>query len=104
MLSCVTVPLLCGRILFMDGRITNGVAGHFGRQMRKERMTRGWTLVELGERTGLNAAHLGRVEAGKRPPTEEIALVCDAAFPERHGWFSEWHRDSRSWMPPGRHG
>lgn len=85
----------------MDGRITNGVAGHFGRQMRKERTARGWTLVELGERTGLNAAHLGRVEAGKRPPTEEIAAACDRVFPERKGWFSEWHRDSRSWMPPG---
>lgn len=97
----VTGSLLRGSMFLMDGRITNGVAGHFGRQMRKERMARGWTLVELGERTGLNAAHLGRVESGKRPPTEEIASACDAVFPERKGWFSEWHRDSRSWMPPG---
>lgn len=85
----------------MPGRSPNGVAEHFGRQMRKERETRGWTLTELGQRTGINAAHLGRVESGRRPPTEDIAIACDRVFPERDGWFCEWYRDSRAWMPPG---
>lgn len=104
----VTRSLLCGSISIVAGRngnpvgrAANGVAEHFGRQMRKEREARGWTLTELGERTGINAAHLGRVEAGRRPPTEQLALACDHVFPERDGWFSEWYRDSRSWMPPG---
>lgn len=36
-----------------------------------------------------NAAHLGRIEGGKRPPTERVALACDAAFPERQGWYAD---------------
>jgi transcriptional regulator with XRE-family HTH domain len=81
----------------MAGRNANGAAGHFGRQMSKERRARGWTLIELGQRTGVDAAHLGRVENGTRPPTENLAARCDAAFPERQGWFSEFYRESRNW-------
>ena len=35
------------------------------------------------------------------PPTEAIALACDAVFPERRAWFSEYYEDSRTWAPPG---
>jgi transcriptional regulator with XRE-family HTH domain len=81
----------------MAGSQTNGAAGHFGRQMRKERLARGWSLVELAQRMGVDAAHLGRVESGKRPPTESLAVKCDAVFPERRGWFTEFHDESRHW-------
>lgn len=81
----------------MTGRDTNGAAGHFGRQMKKERLARGWTLLELAQRTGLDAAHLGRVESGRRPPTMKIATALDAAFPERRGYFSEWVDESQHW-------
>ena len=81
----------------MAGSSINGAAGHFGRQMKKERLARGWTLVELAQRMGVDAAHLGRVESGKRPPTESLAAGCDAVFPERRGWFSEFHDESRHW-------
>lgn len=47
----------------------------------------GWSLPELSRRTGIDAGHLSRIENGKRPPTEAIALACDAVFPERRGWF-----------------
>lgn len=81
----------------MAGSTVNGAAGHFGRQMKKERLARGWTLVELAQRMDVDAAHLGRVENGKRPPTEYLAGRCDAVFPERQGWFSEFYDESRHW-------
>ena len=81
----------------MAGSQVNGAAGHFGRQMKKERLARGWSLVELAKRMGVDAAHLGRVESGKRPPTENLAVKCDAVFPERQGWFSEFYDESRHW-------
>jgi hypothetical protein len=50
---------------------------------------------------GIAAPHLSRIETGKRPPTENIAMLADQTFPERKGWFCDWYRDSREWMPPG---
>jgi hypothetical protein len=87
----------------MAGSKENGMAGHFGRQVHKERLAHGWSLDELSRRTGINAAHLSRIENGRRPPTEAIAQACDAAFPERRGWFSDWYDESRTWaeVPPG---
>src|ERR1700722_10585846 len=76
-------------------------ATHFGRQMKKERLARGWTLRELAAKTGVNFSHLGRIENGHRPPTETVALACDVVFPERNGWFVEYYQESRTWMPPG---
>ena len=65
--------------------------------MKKERLARGWPILELAQRMGVDAAHLGRVESGKRPPTENLAAKCDAAFPERRGWFTEFYNESRDW-------
>jgi transcriptional regulator with XRE-family HTH domain len=79
----------------------NNAATHFGRQMRKERLARGWSLREFADRTGIDFAHLSRVETGKRPPTEKIAQACDRVFPERRGWFMEYYEESKTWMPPG---
>jgi transcriptional regulator with XRE-family HTH domain len=81
----------------MAGSQVNGAAGHFGRQMKKERLARGWTVLELAQHMGADAAHLGRVESGKRPPTENIAARCDAVFPERRGWFTEFYEESQHW-------
>jgi transcriptional regulator with XRE-family HTH domain len=81
----------------MAGSQVNGAAGHFGRQMKKERMARGWSLEELAKRMGMDAPHLGRVESGKRPPTENLAIKCDTVFPQRQGWFSEFYDESRHW-------
>jgi transcriptional regulator with XRE-family HTH domain len=81
----------------MAGSQVNGAAGHFGRQMKKERLSRGWSLMELAQRMGVDAAHLGRVESGKRPPTENLAAKCDEVFAERRGWFSEFYSESRHW-------
>jgi transcriptional regulator with XRE-family HTH domain len=72
-------------------------ATHFGRQMRKERLARGWSLREFSARTGVNIGHASRIENGKRPPTEKVATACDTAFPERRGWFSEYYAELSTW-------
>jgi transcriptional regulator with XRE-family HTH domain len=72
-------------------------AMHFGKQVKKERLARGLGLVEFAKLTGLNAGHLSRIENGKRPPTEKVATACDAAFPGRAGWFTEYYQELRGW-------
>jgi transcriptional regulator with XRE-family HTH domain len=74
---------------------------HFGRQVRKERLARGWSIHELARRMGVAAGHLSRIENGKRPPTQTIAAKCDGVFAERRGWFTEYYEESRTWTPPG---
>jgi lambda repressor-like predicted transcriptional regulator len=69
--------------------------------MRKERLARGWSLRELSTRTQVDFATLSRVENGKRPPTEKLARACDAVWPERRGWFTEYYEESKSWVPAG---
>jgi lambda repressor-like predicted transcriptional regulator len=86
-----------GMITAMAGMGESGMAGHFARQMRKERQAHGWSLAELGRRAGLDPAHLGRVESGRRPPTEAVAAALDGVFPSRRGWFSDWLSESREW-------
>jgi transcriptional regulator with XRE-family HTH domain len=75
---------------------------YFGRQVRAARLSAGWTLTEFGQRTGYDAAHVSRIETGKRPATELFAQMCDRALPERGGWFSEFYEESRTWIatPP----
>lgn len=65
--------------------------------MRKERLAHGWSLREFSARTGVNIGHASRIENGKRPPTENVAAACDAAFPERRGWFSEYYAELSTW-------
>lgn len=42
-------------------------ASLFGKQLKKERLARGWSLDELERRTKTAAGHWSRVENGKRP-------------------------------------
>jgi transcriptional regulator with XRE-family HTH domain len=91
--------MLC-QTAFMADTATNALA-HFGKQVKKERLARGWSLPELERRTKIDAGHWSRIERGVRPPTELIAKKCDEVFPERKGWFTEYYNDSRSWAPPG---
>lgn len=74
---------------------------HFGKQVRKERVARGWTLQDLAQHSGIAAPYLSRIENGHRPPTENVATAMDAVFPERHGWFLEYYDESKSWAPAG---
>jgi transcriptional regulator with XRE-family HTH domain len=85
----------------MPGNSDGNPVSHFGRQVRKERLARGWTLQDLAQRTGIAAPHLSRIENGRRPPTMNVAIAMDAAFPERQGWFLEFYDESQSWAPSG---
>ena len=85
----------------MAGNDGGSPVTHFGRQVRKERLARGWSIHELSRRTGIAAGHLSRIENGKRPPTENVATTCDAVFAERKGWFLEYYEESKSWVPAG---
>jgi transcriptional regulator with XRE-family HTH domain len=81
---------------------TSNPARYFGRQVRRARRAAGWTLTEFGQRIGYDAGQISRIENGRRPPTELFARMCDEAFPELGGWFSEFYAESRTWIatPP----
>jgi transcriptional regulator with XRE-family HTH domain len=79
-----------------NGNDQGGVAEHFGRQMRRDRIAHGWTIAELARRAGLNPAHLSRIENGTRPPTARIAAAIDGVFTERRGWYLTWLEETRA--------
>ena len=81
---------------------TSNPVRYFGQQVRRARRAAGWTLAEFGQRIGYDPGQISRIENGKRPPTELFAQVCDRAFPDRDGWFSEFYAESRTWLatPP----
>lgn len=91
----------CGNINGMAGNTIGSPATHFGRQLRKERLARGWSVHEFARRSGISVGHVSRIENGKRPPTLAVATTCDDVFPERRGWFTEYYEESRDWMPAG---
>jgi DNA-binding XRE family transcriptional regulator len=76
-------------------------AKYFGRQLKKERQARGWTLREFAARSGVDYSTASLIENGHRLPNERVALACDRVFPERNGWFLEYYEESQSWLPPG---
>jgi transcriptional regulator with XRE-family HTH domain len=80
-----------------------GAGSYFGRQLRREREAAGWTLTELGRRSGINPAHLGRIESGDRPPTGNVADALDTAWPRRHHFWRSLFDDSQGWreIPSG---
>jgi transcriptional regulator with XRE-family HTH domain len=81
---------------------TSNPVRYFGKHVRRARLTAGWTLAEFGQRIGYDPGQISRIENGKRPPTELFAQMCDRAFPDRDGWFSEFYAESRTWIatPP----
>ena len=81
---------------------TSNPVRYFGRQVRRARRAAGWTLTEFGQRIGYDPGQISRIENGRRSPTEVFARMCDRAFPERGGWFSEFYAESRTWIatPP----
>jgi transcriptional regulator with XRE-family HTH domain len=81
---------------------TSNPVRYFGQHVRKARLAARWTLAEFGQRIGYDPGQISRIENGKRPPTELFAQMCDRAFPDRDGWFSEFYAESRTWIatPP----
>ena len=72
------------------------MAGHFGRQVRRDRLAHRWSIAELARRANLDAAHLSRVENGRRPPTARIAAALDGVFTEHRGWYLTWLEETRT--------
>lgn len=77
--------------------MTGNPGSYFGKQVKKERLARGWGLDELARVTGIDGGHWSRIENGKRPPTVKIAGACDKAFPERKDWFIEYYFELQTW-------
>jgi hypothetical protein len=89
------------RMISMAAKNDRNPLTHFGRQVRKERLARGWSLDEMAARTGLAAPYWSQIENGRRPPTKRVAEACDSVFPERKNYFAEYYEESRTWMPAG---
>src|ERR1700726_215105 len=79
-----------------NGNGAGGVAGHFGRQMRRDRLGPGGGIAPPARRARLNPAHLSRIENGTRPPTARIAAAIDGVFTERRGWYLTWLDETRT--------
>ncbi|HUO10500.1 MAG TPA: XRE family transcriptional regulator [Phycisphaerae bacterium] len=58
----------------------NDVVLSLGNRLHAMRESRGWTLEELAERTGLSKPYLSRIEAGDRQPSIAALLTVATAF------------------------
>jgi transcriptional regulator with XRE-family HTH domain len=89
---------LCQASFVTDKQNGNPVTA-FARQVRRERLARGWSLDDLARETGITPAHWSRIENGHRAPTEKVALAADTAFGGH--WFLEEYTESKDYLPPG---
>jgi len=78
-------------------RKTSAVSAYFGAQVRKQRIKGKLSITALANMTGIDDAHLGRIERGQRNPTADIARRLDEAFDTTD--FTELYEASRSWVP-----
>ncbi len=64
---------------------------------------RQWRGSDRLLQTGINEGPLSRIETGRRPPTGNLAAVCDRVFPGRNGWFTEYYAELSTWseVPAG---
>jgi transcriptional regulator with XRE-family HTH domain len=70
---------------------------HFGRQMRKERLAKNWSLRKFAAQSGVNVTTATLIENGHRPPNEKVAIACDRVYPHRIGWFLEYFNELQTW-------
>ncbi|HEY0694101.1 MAG TPA: helix-turn-helix transcriptional regulator [Kribbella sp.] len=52
----------------------------FGGRLREYREHRGWSLADLGRATHFSRGYLSNVENDRKPPTEDLARLCDEAL------------------------
>lgn len=55
-------------------------AEHLGQRIRQLRSSRGWTLGNLAERSGVSRAMLSKIERGENNPTLVVAVKIALAF------------------------
>ena len=91
-----------GKLVSMSGKQLES-GGHFGRQMRKERLAHGWSLPELSQRTGVRRRppEPGRERQAPADGSAGGGLRCRVH--RAAGWFTDWYQESRSWseVPAG---
>jgi transcriptional regulator with XRE-family HTH domain len=55
-------------------------AASFGSLIRRLRMSEGWTIAELGRRSGFNKNHLSLIEMGKNMPSLNMLFALAEIF------------------------
>ncbi|MFI1727173.1 helix-turn-helix domain-containing protein [Streptomyces sp. NPDC020489] len=55
----------------------------FGRELRRRRMAARLSLQQLGQRVHYSKSQLSKVERGLKPPTSELARLCDTVLDAR---------------------
>ncbi|MGH3252873.1 MAG: Scr1 family TA system antitoxin-like transcriptional regulator [Trebonia sp.] len=82
-----------------DGQAAASPARFFGAEVREARKRAGLSRPELAAVAGYDPSYVSKVEHGAITPDQKFIDACDAAFPEMHGWFARFWRDSRTWNP-----
>ncbi|KNB49879.1 helix-turn-helix domain-containing protein [Streptomyces caatingaensis] len=74
----------------------------FGQELRKRRLTAGMTLEALAGRVHFSKGHLSKVERGHKPPSPELARLCDAVLGARGelAALAPGHRPAGPSVPP----
>lgn len=72
----------------------------FGAEVRHARTAAGLSQAELGAIAHCDGSVVSRVEAGLAEPPEGFPEACDAAFPDRGGFFTRFWRDHQGWAGP----
>jgi transcriptional regulator with XRE-family HTH domain len=72
-------------------------AKHFGAQMRRERLAKGWSLDRFAAETGVDPATASLIERGHRGPNLRVAEACDKAYPRRDGYFVAYFEEMQTW-------
>jgi transcriptional regulator with XRE-family HTH domain len=72
----------------------------FGAEVRHARSAAGMSQAELGALAHCDGSVVSRIEAGTAEPPAGFPEACDAAFPERGGFFTRFWRDHQGWGGP----
>jgi transcriptional regulator with XRE-family HTH domain len=60
--------------------IIDGLDSRLGTRIRAERETRGWSLTDLAQRSGVSRAMINKVERGEASPTASLLSRLSGAF------------------------
>lgn len=65
----------------------------WGENIRAARKEFGWTQDELARIVGITRAHLANIEAGRRPPTDEVKTALAGATRKTFDQLFPWPTD-----------
>lgn len=71
----------------------------FGKELKRLRQHRGWTLRTMGHKTRYNYSYLGRIERGERRATRDLAERCDVALQAGDILVAAWRAENRLSRP-----